>query len=289
MMMSMTGYASLQRETPGGMLVIELRSVNHRYLELIIKLDDELRNLEPQIREKLSQSIGRGKVECRISLMRLAQTARSTVLNQPALEQLATLNSALKKQFPDSASLSVTDILKWPGVLDDVKKFDDEALGAILRSAMQEILGEFNAMRAREGEKLKVAILERLHQVEALVCEVKPVLGVVVKEYQQKLTDKLKEVMATYDEDRIRQEITLFAQRIDVDEELTRLTSHVEEVRRILNQEQLAGKRLDFLMQELNREANTLGSKSVSSETSKVSMELKVLIEQMREQIQNIA
>jgi uncharacterized protein (TIGR00255 family) len=203
------------------------------------------------------------------------------------MQQLVAMQAKAKVHFPQSRELSVSDILRWPGVvlsdalnhdtlLDDVKKL------------MQQGLQDLNASRAREGEKLKMLVLERLSQIEALVTKVKPLLPALSKEYQAKLESKLQESLKNIDQERIAQELVLFAQRIDVDEELSRLTAHVSEVKRILHSDAPAGKRLDFLMQELNREANTLGSKSVSVQTTQVSMELKVLIEQMREQIQNI-
>ena len=165
---------------------------------------------------------------------------------------------------------------------------DDGQLAEEIKNSLTQVLEDMSASRAREGAKMKALILERLAEAEQLVATVKPLLPMQVKAYQEKLTAKLQEALKSVDEDRVRQELVLFAQKIDVDEELTRLTAHVSEVKRILDADQAAGKRLDFLMQELNREANTLGSKSVSTEVSQVSMGLKVLIEQMREQIQNI-
>ncbi|MDP1658206.1 MAG: YicC/YloC family endoribonuclease, partial [Methylotenera sp.] len=189
--------------------------------------------------------------------------------------------------FPQSSQLTIADILCWPGVvLNDAISTD--RLIEDVKQLVQNGLKDLNASRAREGEKLKALVLERLSQIESLVIKVKPLLPALTKEYQAKLESKLQESLKNIDQERIAQELVLFAQRIDVDEELTRLTAHISEVKRILNSDAPAGKRLDFLMQELNREANTLGSKSVSVQTTQVSMELKVLIEQMREQIQNI-
>lgn len=289
MIFSMTGFASLERETANGVLVLELRSVNHRYLELQLKLDDNVRNFEALVRELVTAKLGRGKVECRMSLTRHADTGRQAQLDENVLQQLTLLTATVQQQFPHSRELSVADILRWPGVLlSDSAAIDEEALAADIRCSLQQVLQDMTAARAREGAKLKAAILERLAAMEQRVAEVRPLLPGQVEAYRQRLTAKLQEAVSNVDQERIGQELVVFAQRIDVDEELTRLAAHMQEVRRILDADAPAGKRLDFLMQELNREANTLGSKSVSIELTQASMALKVLIEQMREQIQNI-
>jgi uncharacterized protein (TIGR00255 family) len=283
----MTGFAALEQSLENATLLLELRAVNSRYLDLHFKLDEHLRSLEPSIRELISAQLSRGKIECKVNLIQRTQSNQATQLDEALMQQLVAMQAKAKVHFPQSRELSVSDILRWPGVvlsdalnhdtlLDDVKKL------------MQQGLQDLNASRAREGAKLKMLVLERLSQIEALVTKVKPLLPALSKEYQAKLESKLQESLKNIDQERIAQELVLFAQRIDVDEELSRLTAHVSEVKRILHSDAPAGKRLDFLMQELNREANTLGSKSVSVQTTQVSMELKVLIEQMREQIQNI-
>ena len=287
MIFSMTGYAALEQPIENATLLLELRAVNSRYLDLHFKVDENLRNLEPVIRELVSAQLSRGKIECKLNLIQRTQAHQATQLDEMVMQKLVDMQTKVRINFPQSRELSVADILRWPGVVlsdatsystlvDDVKKLVLEGLQAL------------NDSRAREGEKLKVIVLERLTQIEVLVEKVKPLLPALTKEYQSKLEAKLHESLKNLDQERIAQELVLFAQRIDVDEELTRLTTHVSEVKRILNSSAPAGKRLDFLMQELNREANTLGSKSVSVQTTQVSMELKVLIEQMREQIQNI-
>ena len=287
MIYSMTGFASLEREINNGVLVIELRSVNHRYLELHLKLDEHLRSFEPLVREMISAKLGRGKVECRMSFVRQSEAAQSLNLDDAVLNQLLEVSKVLKTKFPESQPLSVSEILHWPGVVQNQELASDQ-FAEVVKDCLQQILQDMSDSRAREGAKMKALILERLAEIESLVAKVKPLLPQQVKEYQSRLTAKLQDALNSVDEERVRQELVLFAQRIDVDEELTRLTAHVAEVKRILDDNKLAGKRLDFLMQELNREANTLGSKSVSVETSQASMSLKVLIEQMREQIQNI-
>ena len=287
MIFSMTGYAALEQPIENATLLLELRAVNSRYLDLHFKVDENLRNLEPVIRELVSAQLSRGKIECKLNLIQRTQAHQATQLDEIVMQKLVDMQTNVRVHFPQSRELSVADILRWPGVVltdvtsystlvDDVKKLVLEGLQAL------------NDSRAREGEKLKVIVLERLTQIEVLVEKVKPLLPALTKEYQSKLEAKLHESLKNLDQERIAQELVLFAQRIDVDEELTRLTTHVSEVKRILNSSAPAGKRLDFLMQELNREANTLGSKSVSVQTTQVSLELKVLIEQMREQIQNL-
>ena len=287
MIFSMTGFASLEREVGGGVLVLELRSVNHRYLELQLKLDENLRSFEPLIRELIGAKLGRGKVECRMSLMSRADNSQAAVLDGKVLQQLATLSASVQQTFPDSQPLSVADILRWPGVVVSAERsagnLEDE-----IRNSLTQALQDMADARAREGEKLAMLVLERLDDVEHQVAGVKPLLPLQIKAFQERMVGKLRETLKTVDEERLAQELVIFAQRVDVDEELTRLGAHITEVRRILAGGGAVGKRLDFLMQELNREANTLGSKSVSTEVSQTSMALKVLIEQMREQIQNI-
>ncbi|HEY8117967.1 MAG TPA: YicC/YloC family endoribonuclease [Methylophilaceae bacterium] len=287
MIFSMTGFAALERETVSGILIIELRSVNHRYLELQLKLDDNLRSFEPLVRELVAAKLGRGKVECRMSLMQAPSNTRQLQLDEVILQQLQQLSATVQQSFPQSQPLTLAEILRWPGVLVN-DSLNHEALEQDIRGSLTQALDDMAASRAREGAKLKVLILERLAYMERQVQQVKPLLPMQIKAYQERLTAKLQETIKTIDAERIGQELILFAQRVDVDEELTRLTAHIDEVKRILDANGAAGKRLDFLMQELNREANTLGSKSVSTEVSQASMALKVLIEQMREQIQNI-
>jgi uncharacterized protein (TIGR00255 family) len=287
MILSMTGYASQEYNTSSGVLLLELRSVNHRYLELQLKLDDSLRVFEAAVREQIQAKLGRGKVDCRLSIVRNDALEASPMLNHSVLQQIAESAKTAAQYFPHTQPVNMLEILQMPGVMTTVA-LDTEALEADLKTLLNKVLQDLVATKAREGEKLKAIILNRLHAVEVLVAKVKPMMPTLMKQYQKKLSAKLAEAHASNDDERIRQEIVIFVQRIDVDEELSRLDSHVSEVKRILNDKAAAGKRLDFLMQEMNREANTLGSKSVAIETSQISMELKVLIEQMREQIQNI-
>jgi len=291
MILSMTGYATASAELDSGSLTLELRAVNHRYLDIQLRMADELRGFEGMLREAITAQLQRGKVECRINYAaRSAQTAAA--LNRDLLQQLAAWNQEVQAALPDAGSLSVADVLRWNGVLETPSASADE-LRATLLDLLQTVLQEFSAARAREGEKTREFLLQRVEKIEALRDGVMPHVPAAIAAYEQKLAARLREVVKNVPaqdawDERIRQEITLFAGKIDVDEELSRLASHLTEMRRILAHGGAVGKRLDFLMQELNREANTLGSKSVDAEVSRSAMEMKILIEQMREQIQNL-
>ena len=287
MIHSMTGFAAATLEVPQGTLALELRAVNHRYLDVTFRTEESLRALEPAMRELIAAQVGRGKIECRLSLATRHGGDDGLQLNSTLVRQLVELGHSLQEYMPDSRPLSVADILRWPGVVGGDNP-TVESLREPCLKVLQSALEEFSASRSREGEKLKTLLLERLAQMETIVAGVQPHLPRLIAAYQEKLSARLKEALGGGDDERVRQELALFAQKIDVDEELSRLRAHFSEVRRVLDKGGAAGKRLDFLMQELNREANTLGSKSVAVETSQASMELKVLIEQMREQIQNL-
>lgn len=287
MIHSMTGYASLERSSEQGMIQIELRSVNQRFLELHLKLDERCRMLETSVRNQLKRHLGRGKVECRINVIPTTPYQTAVTVNQDALKAWATAIESAKAYFPDAQPVNIVDTLKLPNVMVDTPSLatmqEDEVMSALDACIMSLV-----EARASEGEKLKVFILERLSDLKGQVDIVKPLMPGLLTAYQTKLMDMLNEAIGAADDERVRQELLLFAQKIDVDEELSRLDAHIGEVQTILQAGGLVGKRLDFLMQEMNREANTLGSKSVSIETTQVSMQLKVFIEQMREQIQNI-
>jgi uncharacterized protein (TIGR00255 family) len=286
MILSMTGYAVASAELPSGSLTLELRAVNHRYLDIQLRMPDELRSVESALREAITTQLQRGKVDCRINYA--ARSAQSgATLNRELVQQLALWNRDVQQSLPDARSLSVADVLRWSGVLETPTASADELRSSLL-ALLQEALQEFSASRAREGEKLKDFLLQRVEKIETLRGSVMPHVPAAIAAYEQKLVARLRDAMQGADDERVRQEITLFASKIDVDEELSRLSSHLVEMRRILTQGGAVGKRLDFLMQELNREANTLGSKSVDAEVSRSAMEMKILIEQMREQIQNL-
>jgi len=287
MIHSMTGFAVQNRDLGRVSLNLELRSVNSRYLDLFFRIGDELRQAEPAIREKIAARLTRGKVECRLNLQSNGAAPRSLALNSALLEQLREAETRVRDRMHDAAHLSVAEVLRWPGMLADDGVSFEQLQPAILELA-QAALDELVATRRREGDKLAAMIRERLVRMRELVAQAQPRMPELVAEYQDKLTARLRDAVASLDEDRIRQEVALFAQRIDVAEELSRLTAHLDEVERILKAGGAAGKRLDFLMQELNREANTLASKSSATEVTGIAMEMKVLIEQMREQVQNI-
>ncbi|MDR3428799.1 MULTISPECIES: YicC/YloC family endoribonuclease [Silvimonas] len=287
MIYSMTGFSVAQRELSAGTLTVELRAVNHRFLDLSVRLPEEFRAFEGAIREKVAGGVARGKVECRIGFNANAGSAGELKLDRQLLQALIDASRVAQELAPGTGDLKLGEMLRWPGVLTQTAPQPEE-LGEACLALLTGVLKDFSASRGREGEKLKAHLVERVQGMEAIVAEVKPRIPQLVVEYETKLKNRFLEALGTMDDDRVRQEIVVFAQKIDVDEELSRLTAHLEEVRRILDKGGAVGKRLDFLMQELNREANTLGSKSVSVETSRASMALKVLIEQMREQIQNL-
>ena len=283
----MTGYAAATRDFGRGTLSLELKSVNSRFLDIGFRIADELRALEPQLRELIGSRVNRGKVECRLSVAAVPGAPREAAVNTVLLEQLTQWQEAVRRELPQAAPLTVADILRWPGMLgdDSLPLVDLQARGMELARGL---LDELVATRAREGQKLAAMIRERVGRMRALVDLAEPKLPTLLVEYQERLATRLREVLASAEEERIRQEVGLFAARIDVAEELSRLRTHLDEVARVLDQGGAAGKRLDFLMQELNREANTLASKSVSGEITSIALELKLLIEQMREQVQNI-
>ncbi len=291
MILSMTGYATASRELDSGSLTLELRAVNHRYLDIQLRMPDDLRSFESVLRETIAAQLQRGKVECRINqTLRIAESGAA--LNRDRLRQLGDWSREIRAALPDAAGLSVADVLHWNGVLETPASSKDE-LHAALLELLAAVLQEFSASRAREGAKLRDFLLQRVAKIERLRTGVIPHVPAAIAAYEQKIVGRLREAMqnaALHDtlDERIRQEISLFAGKIDVDEELSRLASHLTEMRRILDNGGAVGKRLDFLMQELNREANTLGSKSVDAEVSRSAMEMKILIEQMREQIQNL-
>jgi len=287
MISSMTGYATHTHVTPHGSLNLELRAVNNRYLDVQLRLPDDFRAMEPAIREAITRKLKRGKVECRLNFISLNCPENLQQLNTELLQTLQGLDRAVKSSFPEAKSLSVHNILNWPGMLSNNTLPLDE-LHSHAMTALAAALEEFLITRRREGEKLKAILFERLHQIREQLNLAQPRIPALIAAFDEKLRTRIQEAIDTLDEDRIRQEIVFFASKIDIDEELTRLQAHLDEVEHILEKGGAAGKRLDFLMQELNREANTIGSKSVDIEISRTSMALKVLIEQMREQVQNI-
>ena len=287
MIYSMTGYAAASREFAYGVLNLEVRSVNHRYLDVQFRLPDELRSVEPQLREALAARFGRGKLDCRATFSSGAGAARTLHLNEDLMHELLAVAARVRAAAPETAGLAAGDILKWPGMLG-ADAVPVEELRQACRDLLSAAIEEMSASRGREGERLKAFICERIAAVERVVADVAPRIPQAVATYRERLAVRLREALGSADDERLRQEVAVFATRIDVDEELSRLATHAAEVRRVLDKGGAVGKRLDFLMQEMNREANTLGSKSADAAVSDAAIELKVLIEQMREQVQNI-
>jgi len=246
-----------------------------------------LRSFEPMIRDAISAEIKRGKVDCRIYFKSKTNALDVKNVDPVKLKQLANSVNEIGKHFPQIQPINPLDILKTSEIMHD-QSLDINLLEQDLKKNLKEALIEIQASKAREGEKLQKILLDKLKEIEILAGEAKKILPTLIKEYQSKIENKFKEALIAIDEDRLKQEFLIFMQKMDVDEEINRLTSHIDEVRRLLKIDGQIGKKLDFMMQELNREANTLGSKSISPKTSQISVDLKVLIEQMREQIQNI-
>ncbi|MBB5875146.1 MULTISPECIES: YicC/YloC family endoribonuclease [Xanthomonas] len=285
MIRSMTAYAGAERITPWGTLGCELRSVNHRFLEVGVRLPEELRALEPQLRERVAARISRGKLDLMLRL-RAPDAAQTLAVNEALVEQLGVLAQRLGARF-GQMQVQFVDLLQLPGVLQG-QTVDPAALQAQALELLDEVLAEFVAAREREGGKLAAAIVERVDAVERIAGEVRTLIPAIRDGQRAKLAARLADLPHPVDPGRAEQELVLWLQKLDVDEELDRLGSHIKELRRVLRQPEPAGRRLDFLLQEFNREANTLGSKSVDSRTSNAAVELKVLIDQIREQVQNL-
>ena len=286
MLRSMTAFASAERTTPLGVLSCELRSVNHRYLELSPRLPEELRAFESTLRERIAAKLSRGKVDVSLRLRSETATMNSLQINEGLLDQLGDVAQRLQGRFPH-LNTDFVGLLNLEGVL--VKPgLDQQALQQFAQEVLEQALDDMLATRTREGERLGVFLRDRLDGIERCVGQVREWLPEIRAGLRVKLEQRLADLKQPADPGRLEQELVLSLSRVDVDEELDRLTSHIAEARRILKLADANGRRLDFLMQEFNREANTLGSKSVDQRTTQVAVELKVLIEQMREQVQNI-
>ncbi len=298
---SMTGYAVTTRETAIGTVTIELKSVNSRFLDLQFRVNDELRALEPLLREAIMGRVTRGKVECRLSFGRKLASGNSQSLNAALLQSIASMQDQVRGHFADARPLSVNELLRWPGMIEEAE-IGQDTLQAEVAAAMDNTMHTFIDSRAREGAALEAMLLARISDMDVIVKQIAPLIPRVIAQFQQKATDRMREALGLAQQDktgtmlvsqdealeRIRQEVTLYGIRIDVAEELTRLATHLDETRHILKKGGQVGKRLDFMMQELNREANTVGSKAAVKELSDAAMALKLLIEQMREQVQNL-
>jgi uncharacterized protein (TIGR00255 family) len=283
----MTGYAVASADSARGRLALELRSVNARFLDLQFRVAEELRMLEPTLRELIGARLARGKVDCRFFFNESSGAKTPQRLNPEALQRLRQLDEQARESFPDAQPLRIADVLRWPGVIAEAPA-DEEAVRAIATKLCRQALDELVATRAREGAKLAAGIRERVHRMRERVEEVAPLVPQSVAAYQAKVAERLREAIGAVDDDRVRAELALFGAKVDVGEEIDRLRAHLSEVERTLAQGGAAGKRLDFLAQELNREANTLASKAASQPLSQCALELKLLVEQIREQVQNI-
>ena len=287
MIRSMTGYAAAAADSPRGALSLELRSVNARFLDLQFRVAEELRSLEPRLRDLILARVARGKIDCRVFLNDKDVPQRPQRLNAEAIARLRSLAAEAQKTFPDAAPLRVADVLRWPGVVAEPEG-DEETLRVIAERLCQAALDQLVAAREREGAKLAASIGERTAAMRRRIEEVAPLVPQSLAAYQARLAERLREALGTADDDRVRVELAVFAAKVDVDEELERLRAHLAEAERTLKQGGAVGKRLDFIAQELNREANTLASKAASQLLSDCALELKLLVEQIREQVQNI-
>ncbi|MCU0759548.1 MAG: YicC family protein [Steroidobacteraceae bacterium] len=283
----MTGFARREASGPWGHLACELRSVNHRYLEAGFRLPEELRALETELRQALARDLRRGKVDCTLHLRASQGGSGELVIDDRALASLLTRVREITVATPGKPTVDVMDILRWPGIVRE-DETDTESLQAAARALFADTLRELSESRAREGVRLRELVEQRCAAIEQLVAQVRARLPEIQARVRQRLVDRVAELGTTVDEERLEQELVLLLQRLDVAEELDRLTGHVEETRRVIGGNEAAGRRLDFLMQELNREANTLSSKSQDLETTRFAVDMKVMIEQMREQVQNI-
>jgi uncharacterized protein (TIGR00255 family) len=300
---SMTGYAITTNDSAGGTITIEIKSVNSRFLDIQFRINDDLRTLEPALREAIMAQVTRGKIELRLSFGRKVAGGATQAINAALLTELARLQHEVRTQFTDASPLSVHELLRWPGVIEEAN-ISQDTLQTDVIEAMTATMRAFIDSRAREGYALAAMLMSRIDAMEQIVQRVAPLIPQIIAQFQQKSIERLQDALElagsssaainpqnpTRQEilERIRQEVTLYGIRIDISEELSRMSTHLIETRHILEKGGQVGKRLDFMMQELNREANTLGSKAAIKEMADASMELKLLIEQMREQVQNL-
>ncbi|MCB1799791.1 MAG: YicC family protein [Gammaproteobacteria bacterium] len=283
----MTAFAREQGHGEYGELTWEIRSVNHRFLESTVRLPEELRAIEPVVRERVTLRLGRGKVECNLRFKAATAAATELKVNDGLVDQILAAADKMAHRLHSSHQLSIMDLLRWPGVLETAEQ-DFTPLQEAAVELLDKTIDSLLDAREREGGRLAELIAQRITLMRAQVELARERMPQVIAAVRERLRSRLAEVAETLDQARLEQEMALLAQRLDVDEEMDRLRTHLDEVERVLEQDEPVGRRLDFLMQELNREANTLGSKSADSETTAVSVEMKVLIEQMREQVQNI-
>lgn len=283
----MTAYGRVENSEGQNSISCEIRSVNHRYSEISIRLPEELRPLEQKIRDHISGKIKRGKIECNIRIEKHNAYDEALSINQDLLKNIIEASKRINSDLSTSAPLDSLDLLRWPGVLEkstlDVKEID-KLLFPLVNEAIDIVIDT----RQREGEKIKKMLTDRCTKIKEIINNVQKQIPDILKNYRKKLTQRVQEISDEIDNDRLEQELLFLSQKADIEEEIDRLSAHVDEVVRVIERKEPIGRRLDFLMQEMNRESNTLGSKSNHIYTSNASVELKVVIEQMREQIQNI-
>jgi uncharacterized protein (TIGR00255 family) len=287
MIRSMTGFARRESQGPWGTLVCELRTVNHRYLEVSLRLPDELKALDGDIRQSINGALRRGKVDANLYLKSSASVAPTFELNQEVVSHLLGRLREVSQQLGGSTHVNPVDLLRWPGVIRESERDLQPVLAAAIEVS-NAALAELNDMRAREGARIRELIKQRCDSMQTIVTAVRARLPEIATRIRTRVTERIATLGATPDPDRLEQELVMYAHKMDVDEELDRLKSHLTEIASIIDSKEPAGRRLDFLMQELNREANTLSSKSQDVDTTRSAVDLKVLIEQMREQIQNV-
>ena len=287
MLKSMTAFARQELSTPSGTLTWEIRSVNHRYLEPNFRIPEQFREAESQLREQLRKKLARGKLDCNLKWQASDHADDGISLNTETLAQLSEALEQISRNVPQSAAPNALDILQWPGVVDHKEEDRAEQIKQCVQ-AFSKALDTLIENRVREGQQLEPLFDDRLNKIDDIVKQVRALLPQILEQQRQNLNKRFEELSVDLDPQRLEQEMVVLAQKSDVDEELDRLDAHVKEVRKVLSKKEPVGRRLDFLMQELNREANTLSSKSIVTDTTKAAVELKVLIEQMREQIQNV-
>jgi uncharacterized protein (TIGR00255 family) len=287
MIRSMTGFARRERQGPWGTLVCELRTVNHRYLEISLRLPDDLKALDNDARQTITAALRRGKVDANLYLKSSAGTQQSIEIDTALLDQLAARVTEVRSRVADTAQPNALDLLRWPGVIRNADIDAKPVLAAALE-VLKEGLTELNDTRHREGQRIRELLLSRCVAMRAQVQNVKTRLPEISQRLRDRIVERIAQLGVTPDQERLEQELVLYTHKMDVDEEMDRLTAHLDEVTGVLDSSEPAGRRLDFLMQELNREANTLSSKSQDTETTRAAVDMKVMIEQMREQVQNV-
>ena len=287
MLNSMTGFARKTAETPFGTMTCEMRAVNHRFLDIQFRLPEGLRSKETELRNHIGASVRRGKVECALYLKKSTATGTELHVNEALVEQLAARAREISRILPETHALDPIDVLRWPGIVAE-PEIDTEPLFEVTAALVGKTLRALENMRANEGKRISGMIESRLEDILSIASTVRERIPDVLEAVRARQKERIDKLDVEADPARLETELALIAQKLDVDEELDRLESHVSEVRTAMDSDEPVGRRLDFLMQELNREANTLGSKSADTETTSATIELKVLIEQMREQIQNV-